>query len=223
MNHDLFAKVEDGEYTRLNVTQQQARLGQINFPTEPDEDDFRDIGYWPITGTRPAEDQWQHVTGPTYSVNTENRTVERNYTVTDYTLAERKEVMEAAIKAKRETLIAAGFSYAIPGESPLAYHTYQIDMASQNNMAAVQVRFIKGGSDHHGGQWRSADNVDVDMSDAEVQALFDAVFAYKRDILLRGAALLDAARAAADTDDLDDINVDAGSINEVGGWPANGS
>lgn len=144
------------------------------------------------------------------------------WTVPSKTLAERKADKIAAIKRKSGALIAAGFTYAIPGENPLDPHTYSILDADQANMLAVQVRFAKGGTNHHGGFWRCTSNHNVTMSDAEVQAFFDAAYAYKMGVIRNAGALTDAARTAANITALNLIDVDAGTNNGSGGWPSNG-
>lgn len=127
------------------------------------------------------------------------------------------------IKNKRNDLISAGFTYAIPGQDPLDPHTYSILDADQANMLAVQVRFAKGGTGHHGGFWRCASNHNVTMTDAEVQAFFDAAYAYKMGVIRNAGGLTDAARTAANITALNLIDVDAGTNNGRGGWPANGA
>lgn len=139
------------------------------------------------------------------------------------TLNERKADKAAAINRKADALVTAGFTYAIPGEDPLDPHTYAILDDDQANMLAVQVRFAKGGTNHHGGFWRCTSNHNVTMSDAEVQAFFDAAYAYKMGIIRNAVVLSDAVRTAANVSALNLINVEAGTNDSSGGWPSNGS
>ena len=145
--------------------------------------------------------------------------------VSDKQLEARRAEIIDAIKTKvfgRSGLIAAGFQYALPG-SPADWHTYQIGETSQVNMTSVGGLFALDVADAHGGFWRDADNVNVDMTQAECIAFFAATAAYKSVIVRRMWQLIVAANAAADSAALDLINVSAGSIDGAGGWPANGS
>lgn len=186
---------------------------------------------WAEVADRPSPDAlWSTADGewkekPSHSTETQKPPVWNGqaWTVPSKTLAERKADKIAAIKAKCEALIAAGFVYAIPGGNPLDPHTYGILDTDQANMLAVQVRFAKGGTGHHGGFWRCTSNHNVTMSDAEVQAFFDAAYAYKMGVIRNAGALTDAARTAANITALNLIDVDAGTNNGSGGWPANGS
>ncbi|MFX4223522.1 MAG: hypothetical protein ACMVO3_22620 [Thalassobaculum sp.] len=175
-----------------------------------------------ITPPSPGAGQRRGPLNETPTIDFEAGTATWTYTLIDKSLSERKADKVAAIKRKAAALVAAGFTYAIPGESPLDPHTYAILDADQANMLAVQVRFSKGGTNHHGGFWRCTSNHNVTMSDAEVQAFFDAAYAYKMGIIRNASVLVDAVRTAANVAALNLIDVDAGTNDSAGGWPTNG-
>lgn len=127
----------------------------------------------------------------------------------------------AAAKAKGAALIAAGFTYRITPASD--YHTYDIGDQSADNMLAVFADHLNNTSNPHGGFWRSVDNVNVTMTTPQNKAFLLAAKNYKMAIIRNIITLNDAARAAADTDDLALIDTEAGSVDSVGSWPANGS
>lgn len=184
---------------------------------------------WEEVPDRPADARWSTADGewkskPSHNQATQNPPVwtGQAWSVPNKTLAERKADKATAIKRKADALVAAGFTYAIPGESPLDPHTYAILDDDQANMLAVQVRFAKGGTNHHGGFWRCTSNHNVTMSDAEVQAFFDAAYAYKMGMIWNAVVLSDAVRTAANVSALNLIDVDAGTNDSTGGWPTNG-
>jgi len=186
---------------------------------------------WAEVPDRPNNDaRWSTADGewkekPSHSETTQNPPVWNGqaWSVPTKTLNEQKADKAAAIKRKADALVAAGFTYAIPGEDPLDPHTYAILDNDQANMLAVQVRFAKGGTNHHGGFWRCTSNHNVTMSDAEVQAFFDAAYAYKMGIIRNAVVLSDAVRTAANVSALNLINVEAGTTDSSGGWPSNSS
>ena len=207
---DFYAKVTNDQIERINVTPKQARLGQINFPTDADDADFRAIGYWPITGTRPAEGEWQRVTGPTYSVNTENQTVERNYTVTDYTLAERKTAMKAAITARRWAVETAGITV-----SGAAIAT---DAATQAKLSGA-LQLVQD-DDTVVIDWKGADGTWVQLNAAAVTAIAVAVGSHVQACFTREKELHTAVDNAVDSDALNLIDIESGSVDGLGSWPS---
>ena len=206
---DFYAKVTNDQIERINVTPKQARLGQINFPTDADDDDFRAIGYWPITGTRPTAGEWQRVTGPTYSVNTANQTVERNYTATDYTLAERKAAMKAAITARRWVVETAGITVSGANISTDTQTQAKLSGALQLVQADNTVLIDWKGSD---GSW-------VQLNASAVTAIAVAVGSHVQACFTREKELHTAVDNAVDSNALDLIDIEAGSVDGDGSWP----
>lgn len=127
----------------------------------------------------------------------------------------------AAVNAKGDALISAGFTHRI---NPAAdYHTYQIDTRSITFMLGVFADHLDGASNPHGGSWRSAANVEVTMTTVQNKAFLKAAKDYTQALVKNISVLKDAARSAAALGDLDDIDIEAGTIDGAGGWPANGS
>ena len=124
----------------------------------------------------------------------------------------------AAVKSIGPTRVAEGFKYTVPGG---AQHTYQVDLESQSHMMAVFAEHLDGVENPHGGYWRSRENVNVDMTDAENKAFLRAAKAYKMAIIRRAQVLIDAAVAAEDAAALALIDAAAGTIDGAGGWPEN--
>lgn len=108
------------------------------------------------------------------------------------------------VKALLATKITAGFTYG--------GHVYQIDGEAQANMTAIKADFLDGRTNAHGGFWRSKANVDVPMTDAEVQAFFSAAKDWKLATVRRAWELIAAISAAANQATLDGININTG-------WP----
>jgi len=162
---------------------------------------------------------------PSYGTpNFDEGTIVVSYSAVALPISAHKARMIAAVKEKAAGLVADGFTYAIPGESPLDPHVYSIaDEVTQVDMLAVQTKFNKGSTNCHGGHWRCMSNHNVAMDDAEVQAFFDAAYDYKMGIRRRMSALADAIRNAANASALNLIDIDAGTVNGAGGWPTNGS
>ena len=205
---DFYAKVEAGQITRINVTPKQARVNAINFPSNPTDADFRAIGYWPITGTLPTAGEWQRVTGPTYTANAQTETVEREYTTTDYTLAERKAEMIAATSAKRWAVETGGTT--VNGAA------IQTDAGSQAKLSGA-LQLIQA-DDTVIIDWKGADGW-VQLNAAAVTAIATAVGLHVQAAFSREKALYTAVDDAADGDALDLIDIEAGSVAGSGSWP----
>lgn len=183
-----------------------------------DQPSLANVGYWPVTKPPVAPPLGYQVADTfTRLIDTDAKTVTVTHGTVTMALDSRKGVMASAVKSKAAALIAAGFAYTVPGDSA---HTYQIRDQDQGNMLAVQSRFQKGGTGHHGGYWRSAANANVVMTDAQVQTFFDAAYDYKMAIIRRVQALIDAIAAAASHTALDLIDIEAGTISGAGGWTA---
>lgn len=220
-SNTICSKVESG------VVVTSGTFASLISPASPFKEGFpedrakADFGVYPISAApTPSAIQTVEATAPYYDANTDKVF---EHQLRSKTLTERKADKATAIKRKAAALVAAGFTYAIPGQGPLDPHTYAILDDDQANMLAVQVRFAKGGTNHHGGFWRCTSNHNVTMSDAEVQAFFDAAYAYKMGIIRNAVVLSDAVRTAANVSALNLIDVDAGTNDSSGGWPSNGS
>jgi hypothetical protein len=204
---EKYAKIEAGQIIKNEVTPKQARVNQINFPPNPTDADFRAIGYWPITGTRPTAGEWQRVTGPAYAVNAQAQTVEREYTTTDYTLAERKVEMIAATSAKRWAVETGGTT--VNGAA------IQTDAGSQAKLSGA-LQLIQA-DDTVIVDWKGADGW-VQLNAAAVTAIATAIGLHVQVAFSREKAIQDAIEAAADFAALDLIDIEAGSIDGVGSW-----
>jgi hypothetical protein len=206
---DFYAKVEAGQITRINVTPKQARVNQINFPSNPTDADFRAIGYWPITGTRPTAGEWQRVTGPTYVVNAQTETVAREYTTTDYTLAERKAEMIAEITAKRWSVETSGITVSSVPVATDAQTQAKLSGALQLVQADDTVLI----------DWKGSDGTWSQLNASAVTTIAMAVGSHVQACFTREKELHTAVDNAVDSDALDLIDIEAGSVTGSGSWP----
>lgn len=141
------------------------------------------------------------------------------YVVSSRPVAARKADKIDAIKDKvfgRDGLIAAGFTYSIPGGSPLDPHTYGIGETDQANMSSIGGLFALGVTDAHGGVWPTLAGGDVEMTQEEATRLFTAAAAYKLGILRNARELMAATRAASNVTEFNAVDINSG-------WPTNGS
>lgn len=121
---------------------------------------------------------------PSYSEATQSLTWTGSaFAVVSKTTAEKNAFRDARkVERKAEVMallaqkIAAGFDYTVGDGSE---RNYQIDAASQANMVAVMADFNAGTANAHGGFWRTSDNVNEAMTDAECKAFLKAAKAYK--------------------------------------------
>lgn len=100
---EYFCKIEDDTIKKYNVSAKLARKGQINFPLNPTDDDYREIGFWPESGTRPnCDPTLQICTGPSYELDIDTQTINKIYAVTNKPLSEivRLKLEELAKKAE---------------------------------------------------------------------------------------------------------------------------
>lgn len=154
------------------------------------------------------------------------------HTISDKPLALRKIEMIAQIKRLAlgpDGIVAQGFVHSVPGgDGP---HTYQIEAADQNNMTSIGGLIALGVTDAHGGFWRDINNVHVTMTQEECVAFFAAAAAYKAAVVRRMWALIVAVTNAENHDDLDRIDIAAGTVTTIvegepvvsDAWPENGS
>lgn len=92
----------------------------------------------------------------------------------------RKIERKAEVMALLAQKIAAGFDYTVGDGSE---RNYQIDAISQANMVAVMADFNAGTTNAHGGFWRTSDNINEAMTDAECEAFLKAAKAYKMGLI----------------------------------------
>ena len=98
------AKIENGEITRYNVSEKQARVGLINF-----EGDYLAAGFYPQVGSPPSYDATKQTqTGPTYAVVGE--TVERTWTTENKPIGVVRDEQKAILAANRYALEIAGIT-----------------------------------------------------------------------------------------------------------------
>lgn len=91
------------------------------------------------------------------------------------TLEERKAALIESVKGIRVSKIE---------REPFIYNgkPFQVGIESQKDMLAIQMQFIVGAVDPHGGFWRSVDNEAIPMDSNEVLAFFQDAFAYVYDV-----------------------------------------
>jgi len=98
------AKVENGEITRYNVSEKQARVGLINF-----EGDYLAAGFYPQVGSPSSYDAAKQTqVGPTYAVVGE--TVERTWTIENKPIGVVRDEQKAKLAANRYELEIAGIT-----------------------------------------------------------------------------------------------------------------
>ncbi len=106
--------------------------------------------------------------------------------------------------AVRNAKVAQGFAYQ--------GHVYQVDEAATSTMTAVFVLLQAGASSPHGGVWRSLDNVNVPMSDAEVRAFILAAKSYFQALLVNAWTLKDSLKSLTSLAAVQAFDINAG-------WP----
>lgn len=110
------------------------------------------------------------------------------------------------VDAKRLGLIAAGLNWQ--------GNVFQIDDGSQAIMTTMMLAYTIGQTNPSGGVWRSAANVNVPMTDAQVKALILGAQTYVKGLLYNGWALKDQINKLTTL-----AAVAAFDITQ--GWPAN--
>lgn len=170
------------------------------------------FGYWPVMDApRPTPtERLEIAVTPSLEIDAVDKRVLRQFDLVDRSLPERQLDMVRALRARLDEVIAVGFDYEVAGSG--ITHTYQIDATAQSNMLAIEAEFLGGEVNAHGGYWRSADNLNVVMTDADVRAFFRAAKLFKMTAIRNAQALTDAVRACGDHAALDALNLDAG-------WP----
>jgi hypothetical protein len=94
-----------------------------------------------------------------------------------------------ALQTNYDAKILGGFTYQA--------NVYQIDAEAQLNMTSVRLRFSEGATNAHGGYWRTADNQNIAMTDAEVIAFFDAAYSFKLGMIHAAQVAKDAIYGAS--------------------------
>ncbi|SDF83893.1 DUF4376 domain-containing protein [Thalassobaculum litoreum] len=220
---DFYAHVVEGEILRINIRAGTTFQGWTPGPNATDAD-YRAHDLWPITGTRPAGTQWQRVTGPVYVADTETETVERQYTVTDFTLAERKEVMRAAINEERDRRIYLPIDAVdIKGDGSVMVEPDIRNTRDEANLIALSLRATQLAAAEITDPvmpFGAADNIEYMLTPTEMIAVAAAPFTRASGLFVRARALKDAVEDAADGADLDLIDIAAGSIDSSGSWPS---
>ena len=130
----------------------------------------------------------------------------RNWVSTPRTLADVQAVRIAAVKALLETKIAAGRLHI--------GNTYQIRIEDRQNFLGVAVMLARAKLNPHGGTWRNLANTEVPLTDIELGALIDSVYAYLRDLRRNATALIVSIRAQTTVAAVNALNINLG-------WPAN--
>lgn len=121
----------------------------------------------------------------------------------DAYLAVRKAARKGEVLALYAQKVAAGFDYTV-GEG--TERNYQIDDVSQNHMLAVMAHFNAGGENAHGGFWRTSNNINETMTDAECKAFLIAAKVYKMGLIRQSIihrAAIDAKTSVAQVDAYD--------------------
>jgi len=104
-----------------------------------------------------------------------------------FTVQEMRDARSAEVSALRDQKYTEGFDYN--GKN------FQVDLEAQKDMTAVQVQFLSGVSNPHGGAWRTSDNEAITMSDNDVKLFMQAAFTYVAGI--KGASWLHKENIAA--------------------------
>lgn len=106
--YSLFHKVENNVLAERPKSAKQVRNGIINFPAPATDDDYRAHGFWPIVGNAPAYDAaTQHLSGPTYVIDTVAETVTRSWTVTDIPIEDLRAAKIQALTEKVKAVLDA--------------------------------------------------------------------------------------------------------------------
>ena len=181
-----------------------------NVPNCPAE--YQGLGWWPVVGERAALAEGQTHTVPTSAVDQASQRVVDSYSAIDQPLSDLQVQLANDVKTLLADKTNTGFTYEVPGSGET--HFYQIDDVSQNHMVAVYADFLGGATDAHGGFWRSAENANVAMADAQVQTFFLAAKGFKM-------ALIRGAQAHKDAISLLDTVAAAVAYDTAAGWPSN--
>jgi hypothetical protein len=218
MASEYFSKVAiDGEnvtITRTVVSAKEARKGTVGFPSASlaTDDDYRAIGYWPHVGTKPAGTATQHVTGPTFTPDAEDETIVKAWVVTDFTLAERKAALKAAVTSRRWEVETGGIV--------LSGAAIATDPGTQAKLSGA-LQLVQG-DDTRILDWK-AESGWIQIDADTVTAIARAVGLHVQACFSREKALHAAIDAAEDGAALALIDPVTGSIDGVGSWPANGA
>jgi hypothetical protein len=152
-----------------------------------------------------------------YLINTQTQMLQPSTPVWDETTQEfvTKEIVPIpdasilmAAKGKTLTTLQSNFNNKITaGFTYTDGNVYDIDDVAQVNITSVQAAFLVGIPGAHGGYWRSYNNINVPMTDSQVQNFFKAVYAYKLGLIQRTQNLTDSIVAAADLATLNSIDI----------------
>lgn len=113
---------------------------------------------------------------------------------------------EKEISSLRDKKYKEGFNYQ--GKN------FQIDLEAQKDMTAVQVQFLLGQEDPHGGFWRTTDNEAVRMNDVQVKLFFQNAFSYVLSIKQASWNHKENVKSLNDRDLILEYNTSIG-------WPSN--
>ena len=194
-----------------------AALGWAEVPDKPNND-----ARWST-----ADGEWKEK--PSYNEATQKPPVwtGQAWSVPTKTLAERKANKIAAVEAKAQELIDAGFDYEIPASGNT--YTYAIDDRTQYHMTAIQADLNNGGSGPQDGVWPDTNDIDRTFTDAQWEVFASAARTYKEGILRNLRLFIRDVNAATTVGGVSQANVVTGvgkanptsGVNATG-WPSNG-
>lgn len=188
---------------------------------------------WEEVSDRPANARWSTADGEWKEKPSHNKTRQRPpvwngqaWTVPSKTLAEHKTDKIAAVEAKVQELIDAGFDYEIPASGNT--YTYSITDRWQQNMNSIYIRMDAGGSGPDGGVWPDKDDTDRTFTDPQWSAFAEAASEYLEAILRNARLLKRDINGAPSIAVLNQANIETGvgrngGAGESSGWPSNGS
>lgn len=171
---------------------------------------FENVGYWPVTAP-PVTPALGHQTAATFTreVDAEAKSVTVTYDTEPKALSTRKAEMKVAITERRWTAETGGITV-----SSVAVAT---DAATQAKLSGA-LQLVQD-DDTVVIDWKTAAGTWVQINAAAVTAIARAVGLHVQACFSREKALHGAVDDAADHDDLDLIDIQAGSIDSSGGWP----
>lgn len=204
----MYARLVDGQpvETRLaDVIEDMGGRANVSLPSPLTDEALANLGLYRIRpGTRPEEtDTRKPVATGLALVNGE---VTREWTLQDKPLADAKAAMRAKVSDMTRKKQEAG--------APTPEGVCDSDMNSRNklNGAVLMAMLSAQARQPFAITWTMADNSNVSLDGPRMIAMASAVGSYVAACHAQGQALKDAIEAAADHDELDSIDIEAG-------WP----
>jgi len=173
------------------------------------------VGYWPVTEIRPATGVGKRLASTFIrTVDADAKSVAVTYQIEPLALADRKAAMRAATRSRyaqeadggTTATLAPGVTVAVATTTaPVTRLTRALEYMTAESLSSMKVVTTAG--------------VPVDLTPAVAGAMLAAVDAHVASCEETQNLLVAAIQAAANHAALDLIDIEAGSIDDVGGWP----